>query len=86
MGGWLTWLGFGSGLIGTLNAGYYVIDGGKQTQIRLWGRSGWFHLELDGRPQCALPHELVMCGIRDRDICRCARTRMINFLELGTPF
>eukprot|EP01050_Picozoa_sp_SAG11_P016021 SAG11_NODE_2136_length_3766_cov_6.499864_3_plen_156_part_00 len=39
------------GLVGTLNAGYYVIEGGKQTQIRLWGSAGWFHLELDGREQ-----------------------------------
>ena len=39
------------GLMGTLNAGYYVIEGGKQTQLRLWGSKGWFHLELDGREQ-----------------------------------
>jgi hypothetical protein len=40
-----------TGLVGTLNAGYYCVDGGKQCQIRLWGSAGWFHLELDGRPR-----------------------------------
>ena len=28
---------------------YYVVQGGKHTQLRLWGSLGWFHLELDGR-------------------------------------
>jgi predicted dehydrogenase len=28
---------------------YYVVEGGKHTQLRLWGSLGWFHLELDGR-------------------------------------
>ena len=28
---------------------YYVVQGGKHTQLRLWGSRGWFHLELDGR-------------------------------------
>ena len=37
--------------MGTLNAGYYVTDGGKHCQLRLWGSSGWFHFELDGRPR-----------------------------------
>ena len=40
-----------TGLMGTLNAGYYVTDGGKHCQLRLWGSSGWFHFELDGRPR-----------------------------------
>ena len=38
-----------TGLVGTLNTGYYVIQGGKQCSIRLWGSEGWFFLELDGR-------------------------------------
>ena len=25
------------------------MQGGKHTQLRLWGSRGWFHLELDGR-------------------------------------
>ena len=46
------WAGMArTGLMGTLNAGYYVTDGGKHCQLRLWGSSGWFHFELDGRPR-----------------------------------
>ncbi len=36
---------FPSGMIGTLNTGYYL-DRGKQTQIRIWGAQGWLHLDL----------------------------------------
>ena len=38
------------GLVGTLNTGYYL-DRGYQNQIRVWGSSGWFHLDLpSGKP------------------------------------
>ena len=38
------------GLVGTLNAGYYL-DRGYQNQIRVWGSKGWFHLDLpSGEP------------------------------------
>jgi predicted dehydrogenase len=36
----------GSGLVGTLNAGYYAVDGGPANQIRLWGSRGWLHWQL----------------------------------------
>lgn len=39
-----------NGMVGTLNTGYYL-DRGNQNQVRVWGSSGWFHLDLpSGRP------------------------------------
>lgn len=41
---------FESGATGTLNTGYYL-DGGKQSEIRIWGSHGWLRLEhLERRP------------------------------------
>ena len=36
------------GMLGTLNTGYYL-DRGKQAQIRIWGATGWLHLDLINR-------------------------------------
>ena len=39
-----------SGMVGTLNAGYYL-DRGYHNQVRVWGSTGWFHVDLpSGEP------------------------------------
>ncbi|MDP6557533.1 MAG: Gfo/Idh/MocA family oxidoreductase [Pirellulaceae bacterium] len=41
---------FASGATGTLNTGYYL-DGGKQSEIRIWGSHGWLRMEhIERRP------------------------------------
>ena len=41
---------FRNGMVGTLNAGYYL-DRDYQNQVRIWGATGWFYLDLpSGKP------------------------------------
>ncbi|MEQ9410812.1 MAG: Gfo/Idh/MocA family oxidoreductase [Fuerstiella sp.] len=43
-------LRFGNGMLGTLNAGYYL-NAGYHTQIRIWGSKGWVNLDSIGTPK-----------------------------------